>query len=520
MIPLGPRLRMARKKRHMTQTDLARAAGISVSYLNLIEHDKRNAGAALVGRLATALGIKPDSLAAVQDARLVQDLESLAAEPLFRDCSLERSAPGHIVSNYPRWAEGILKLYRNYQASSETLEAMSERLCRDPYMVESSHQIINIITSIRSLAEILEQTPDLPEDVRNSMATGLTSESRKLGTAARALFDFINAPERSLRLSTPAEQVNDFLIDRHNYFEELEKASTDLRSRISKPGHRLNDALFEYMQKAHGITVKFGTPVATSTPGTASQYRHDRKHGRLYLANTLPEASVRFQLVQFLVKLEYGDVIAKIMKKYDLSGEVRSGVRRALANYASSAFLFPYEEFHAACENTRYDIQILRRMFGGSFEQICHRCTTLQRPGSQGVPFAFMRADPAGNISKRFTPPGLQLPRGAGACPLLPIYRSFSTPGRIRTRIGALPEGEKYLYIARTVSKHVGAHGEPDRMYAVMIACELHYMDKIVYADRLSERNSRHIIPLGIHCRTCSRENCQHRAMAFVLQTV
>ncbi len=520
MIPLGPRLRSARKKKGITQSKLASSIGISVSYLNLIEHNKRNAGPDLVNRLTTALDIDLELLSAPQDARLIHDLENLAAEPLFRDSKLERNAPKNIVSNHPRWAEGILKLYRTYRSSSEAVEAMSERLSRDPYMVESSHQIMNIITSIRSFSEILEEVPDLPEDIRNSMTTGLTAESRKLGNAARSLFEFINEPGKSPRPTTPAEQVNDFLIDKHNYFDELEEAASKLRTRISKSAPRLNDALFDYLQDRHGISVEFGVPDAQSMPGTAGQYRHDKASNKLYLANTLPEASVRFQLVQVLFELEYGDTLKHIAAGNSLEKEVSSGVERALSNYAASAFLFPYDTFLDACENTRYDIQMLRRIFGGSFEQICHRCTTLKRPGYEGVPFAFLRVDPAGNISKRFSLPNLPLPRGGGACPLLPAYRAFLTPGQINTQIGSLPEGHKYLYIARTVSKHVGAFGEPDRMYAVMIACDLHYIDRICYGDRLSGHGEQHATPVGIHCRTCQRRSCQHRALGSVLRSL
>jgi predicted transcriptional regulator/transcriptional regulator with XRE-family HTH domain len=520
MIPLGPRLRTARKKKGITQSKLASLIGISVSYLNLIEHDKRNAGPALVSKLTRALNIDLDTLSAPQDARLIHDLENLAAESLFQGIKLERGAPKSIVANHPHWAEAIMKLYHTYQANSEAVEAMSERLARDPYMIESSHQIMNIITSIRSFSEILEEVPDLPEDIRTSMAAGLTSESRKLGSTAKSLFDFINDPGNSPRSSTPAEQVNDFLIDKHNYFEELEEASSDLRARISRSGSRISDALFDYLQETHGITVKFCSPAATTMPGTAAQYRYNKKSSELLLANTLPEPSVRFQLVQLLLELEHGDTLKKMLEGENLAQDVFAGAQRALLNYTASAFLFPYETFLQACEDTRYDIQMLRQTFGGSFEQICHRFTTLKRPGLEGVPFAFLRVDPAGNISKRFTLPNLQLPRGGGACPLLPAYRAFLRPGKIRTQIGVLPEGQKYLYVARTVSKHVGAYGEPDRTYAVMVACELHHIDKVLYGDRLAGIADEHAIPVGIHCRTCSRKACQHRAHGSILRSL
>ena len=53
-----------------------------------------------------------------------------------------------------------------------------------------------------------------------------------------------------------------------------------------------------------------------------------------------------------------------------------------------------------AARSTRHDINILQHRFGVSFEQACHRLTTLQRPGREGIAFHLLRVDIAGNISE------------------------------------------------------------------------------------------------------------------------
>ncbi|MFP3468090.1 short-chain fatty acyl-CoA regulator family protein, partial [Leifsonia sp. SIMBA_070] len=78
----------------------------------------------------------------------------------------------------------------------------------------------------------------------------------------------------------------------------------------------------------------------------------------------------------------------------------------------------------------RYDIDRLAQKFAGSFEQIAHRLVTLRRPDAAGVPFAFLRTDPAGNISKPFSIPGLRMPRLGGACPLWALYGALAQPDR------------------------------------------------------------------------------------------
>jgi len=59
-----------------------------------------------------------------------------------------------------------------------------------------------------------------------------------------------------------------------------------------------------------------------------------------------------------------------------------------LANYFAAAFLMPYQDIFKEAERTKYDVDRLAASFGVSFEQVCHRLTTLQRKGSEGVGFS------------------------------------------------------------------------------------------------------------------------------------
>jgi XRE family transcriptional regulator, fatty acid utilization regulator len=64
-------------------------------------------------------------------------------------------------------------------------------------------------------------------------------------------------------------------------------------------------------------------------------------------------------------------------------------LRVELANYFAAAVLMPYDAFLAEARATKYDLDHIATRFGVSFEQACHRATTLQREGAQGVPFFF-----------------------------------------------------------------------------------------------------------------------------------
>ena len=104
-----------------------------------------------------------------------------------------------------------------------------------------------------------------------------------------------------------------------------------------------------------------------------------------------------------LVLMEARETIETLVRAAQTtSPEAAMLIRIGLLNYTAGALLMPYEAFLAAARSLRHDMEALASRFGVSFEQACNRLSTLQRPGARGVPFFFLRVDPAGNVSKRF----------------------------------------------------------------------------------------------------------------------
>src|SRR4029077_18355354 len=131
-------------------------------------------------------------------------------------------------------------------------------------------------------------------------------------------------------------------------------------------------------------------------------------------------------------------------------------VPRASPRRSRRAALMPYDAFLAPARGERYDTELLGHRFRSSFEQTCHRLTTLRRPGAEGIPFHMLRVDVAGNMSKRFSASGLHVPRFSGACPRWNVFGAFLTPGVIHTQLSQMPDGQIFFGVARTVRKESG----------------------------------------------------------------
>jgi predicted transcriptional regulator len=245
---------------------------------------------------------------------------------------------------------------------------------------------------------------------------------------------------------------------------------------------------------------------------------------RLQLSEMLPIPSRTFQLAHQIGFLACRDTIERLMTSGKLtSPEADALARSALANYFAAAVMMPYERFFDAARGARHDISILQHRFGVSFEQACHRLTTLQRPGREGIPFHLLRVDIAGNISKRFSASGLHISRFGAACPRWNVYDAFSTPGMVRVQLSQTPDGRTYFCLARTVrppGRPMTRAGftERGRMLSIGLGCEAAHARDIVYADGLNLGDPGIVTPIGTSCRTCPRMDCPERASPSLAQ--
>ena len=164
-----------------------------------------------------------------------------------------------------------------------------------------------------------------------------------------------------------------------------------------------------------------------------------------------------------------------------------------------------------AAEELRYDVDLLGERFAVGFETICHRLSTLQRPGARGVPFFFVRVDRAGNISKRQSATDFHFSRVGGTCSLWNVYEAFASPGRILTQMAQMPDGRTYLWVARTVT-HGGGYGTPGKTFAIGLGCDLRHAARLVYARGLDLGDPAAATPIGAGCKVCERPNCPQRA--------
>ena len=309
--------------------------------------------------------------------------------------------------------------------------------------------------------------------------------------------------------SFPGEVISDFIQENENYFPKLEEFATNFYNKIQTNNRAGYSSISEYLTSKHKIEVKDIIP-DEKKPFTK---QFDPVKKTFLLSDYLTLETKKLFTAAQVVQLEGNEIIDEYLNSFSFPNEESKKMSRiALLNYTGAAIIMPYKPFYEECINERYDLELLQNTFATSFEQVAHRITCLQDPKMKGIPFHMLRADVAGNISKRFSLSGIEIPRYGGACPRWNIYKAFTMPGKINAAVSKMPNGEKYVCIARTVEKGIGKHGMFKSLLSIGLGCQAKYAKDFVYADSLNLNDKKTETPIGVNCRTCDRMDCQQRA--------
>lgn len=446
---IGPRLRRLRIEHGQTQVQMAKALGISTSYVNLLEKNERSVSVPVLLKLFEAYGVDWRDIVEDDDTAQLADIRAVLQDPLYEGARPDLPQLRAALAHSPDLAACFLKLHRAYLATNDQL------------------------MSVASTGE------------GGSRVLPLTSEA----------------------------VVHNFFRSNRNHFETLEEAADGFWF-----GERIEpDDIYPALKLRlkHRLDLRVRIVPVADMPQSLREYDEDRREVRL--SEALDHPNRVFQLVHVAGLLEQKDLLDDILERSGLTdAKGRARCRVELANYFAAAVLMPYGRFLSEAMTSKYDFDHLATRFGVSFEQACHRATTLQRSGARGVPLFFLRIDKAGNVTKRFNSTDFHLAEYGGACPRLEVHACFRTPGLILPQVVEMPDKSQFMVFARTVDRPSFTRHRQDVRLAVAMGCAMEHVGSIGYAEDLDVAQA-HATEIGINCRVCPRANCDQRAHQAVV---
>ncbi len=398
------------------------------------------------------------------------------------------------------------------------------KICQELKIEVSDLAIKSDINLANNISELLDDKLFDDLDILGPEVKDLANTNPKIGRALIRLGDILKKKDHELvnkieklsgkivdsrKSSFPGEVISDFLQENKNYFPKLEDFANRIFDKVKQNNRTRYIALCKFLKSEYDITVKDVIP----EDGKPFSKIFNKKNKELILSDYLSLETKKLHAAAQIVQEGSLDEINRLLKTFNFpSEESKKLTQVALLNYCGAAILMPYKLFHAECKKLKYDLELLQNTFATSFEQVTHRVTCLNDPNLPGVPFHFLRVDVAGNISKRFSLSGIEIPRYGGACPRWNVYSAFSRPGVIQAAVSKMTNGEKYVCIARTVEKGIGRYGQKKSMLSIGLGCEAKYAKDFVYTENLDIHDKKSEIPVGVSCRTCDRLDCSQRA--------
>ena len=533
---IGLNLKNFRIKLGLQAKKLASQLNISPSYLNLIENGKRTIDGELLLKICQELRIELSDLKNDQDIDTGNSKIAITKFSKNKDLKNLDLKIGPKIKAFRRqlglqankFAErlGISPSYLNLieagkrKIDGNLLIKISKELRIDLSDLTSKKDL-NLENDISDLLDdqLFEDLDILGPEVKD-----LVSSNPKIAKALIKLGDnykqkdheIVNKVENisgkiidNRKTSFPGEVISDFLQENKNYFPKLEEFANNIFKKVQKNNRTRYIALCDFLKKEFSITVKDIIPEETKPFSKV----YNKKNKELLLSDYNSLETKKLHAAAQIAQEGAIDIIEDYLSKFKFpSNESKRLTQIALLNYCGAAILMPYNLFHLECKKLKYDLQLLQNTFATSFEQVAHRVTCLQDPKLPGIPFHFLRVDMAGNISKRFSLSGIEIPRYGGACPRWNVYSAFTRPGVIQAAVSKMTNGEKYVCIAKTVEKGVGRYGQSKSILSIGLGCEAKYAKEFVYTENLDISDKKTEIPIGVSCRTCDRLDCSQRA--------
>ncbi|WP_373635332.1 helix-turn-helix domain-containing protein [Yoonia sp. SS1-5] len=232
----GARIRERRLDLGLRQSAVAQEVGISPSYLNLIEHNRRRIGGKLLRDLANVLRVDPGQLTDGADTDLLDRMRA-AASALGEQVEVARAE--EFAARFPGWSALVVEQSRRLSVLEDRVRVLTDRLAYDPQLAASLHEVISAVTAIRSSSSILVGPETLDADWQRRFHQNIHDDSLRLAKNSEALIAYLEAPELEPAGSfTPVEEVEAYLSARPDAFAALEAPDLNLKKFVSKSGLR------------------------------------------------------------------------------------------------------------------------------------------------------------------------------------------------------------------------------------------------------------------------------------------
>src|SRR5690606_3978243 len=296
----------------------------------------------LLLRIGERLELNLAELSGAHEARSIQVIEELLADPVMKGIRIEQNAIRDLVARFPEAGLALTRLYRAYMDAMASIDVYVHRLRSDPLLSEMLHLVLNRIAAIKSGAEILTSVPDLTEEEQQRFIGTINNESADLTLTVRNLASYFERTVSQQKAVSPMAELDEAIIANQNHFPALEDLAETLRRETTMAGEWGGAALVRALQNRFSIQCRR----VSQGPGMAAQHRFDAATGEFLIRTSATAATRLFQMARLYALKAAPEVLDDAINMLGLtSDDARELARGAMASYVAGAMMMPYQRF-------------------------------------------------------------------------------------------------------------------------------------------------------------------------------
>lgn len=205
---IGPKLRRLRLERGETQAEMARALGLSTSYVNLLENNQRSLSVKVLLTIAEVYGVDWRELTTDESTRKLNDLRGALQDPIFGAGRPDIQECRAAIDHSPVLVERFLTLYRSHRVALEKIMKLGDAGGSEDMLQSSPEAVIH--DYFRSHAN---HFPDLERAAEQSRERYPTLPEDHFSTLKKRLFDDHRIAVRILPIEKMGEALRDYDVD-------------------------------------------------------------------------------------------------------------------------------------------------------------------------------------------------------------------------------------------------------------------------------------------------------------------
>ena len=186
---IGIVIRRLRREKRITQRHLADMLGISVSYINLIENNRRSITVPILIKIANLFNLELTEITSDYNKQLNSDLMDMFSDTIFDEHDLKNSDIKDFSINNPVVGDAVRSLYDKYMQNKKDLALLADQMISVKQQISDTSE--SELSSSDMISDMLQSNNNYFKELEEISQEHSLFIDAKLGNRLKSMIIFL-----------------------------------------------------------------------------------------------------------------------------------------------------------------------------------------------------------------------------------------------------------------------------------------------------------------------------------------